>query len=154
LVALIQTAILESMTSPNVDLVRSICAAWERGDYFSSAEWLHPEIEFVIEDGPAPGRWKGIAGMAEGWRGFLSAWDEFRSEVQECRELDDERVLVLLGGSGRGKTSGVEFEQLQAKRAAVLHVRDGKVTRYVLYMDRDRAFADLGLPSEARSSAP
>src|SRR5450755_1920365 len=42
--------------SANLDLVRSIFADWERGDY-RSGEWAHPEIEVVFADGPSPGRW-------------------------------------------------------------------------------------------------
>jgi hypothetical protein len=42
------------------------------------------------------------------WRGVLDTWQDFRFEAQEYRELDNERVLVLLGFSGRGKTSGLE----------------------------------------------
>jgi hypothetical protein len=51
------------MSQENVELVRSIRTAWEGGDY-SSVAWAHPEIEFVIADGPAPGRWTGLAGLA------------------------------------------------------------------------------------------
>jgi ketosteroid isomerase-like protein len=47
--------------------------------------------------------------------------------------------------SGRGKRSGLEVGQMRAEGAMLFHVRDGKVTRFVGYWDRDRALADLGL---------
>jgi ketosteroid isomerase-like protein len=137
--------------SANLDLVRSIYADWERGD-FSSAEWVHPEIEYVQADGPAPGIWTGLAGLAEGWREILSALDDVHLEADEYRELDGERVLVLNHYSGgSGKTSGVELGRMRSEVAALFHVRDGKVTRLVLYWERDRAFADLDLAPEGGS---
>ena len=138
------------MTSANLEVVRSILAAWERGD-FSSAEWAHPEIEYVHADGPEPGRWTGPAGMREAAREQLSAWEEFHPEVEEFRELDDEHILVLTDRRGRGKTSGLDLGEMRAKGAHLFHVRNGKVTRLVVYFDREHALADLGLPSEPGS---
>ncbi|HEY8867140.1 MAG TPA: hypothetical protein VIM22_09410 [Solirubrobacteraceae bacterium] len=99
------------MAAANLDLVRAILAAWECGD-FSSAEWADPEIEYVIPDGPAQGAWTGLAGMAQGVREFLNAWEELSIDVQEYVELDDERVLVLANQFGQGKMSGVELRQM------------------------------------------
>jgi ketosteroid isomerase-like protein len=131
--------------SANLDLVRSIYADWQRGD-FSSAAWAHPEIELVRRDtGPTAGSSTGLAGMAESWREYLSAWEDFRAGAEEFRELDEERVRVFNDFRGRGKTSGLEIERAQTKGASLFHVRDGKVTRLVIYPDRDRALADLGL---------
>jgi ketosteroid isomerase-like protein len=133
------------MSRENLEFVRSLYGAWERGDFFSSVGWAHPEIEFVFADGPTPGSWRGLAGMAEGFREFLSAWKEVSLTVEEYRDLDDERVLVFVQYSGRGKTSGLQLGQMRTRTAGLFHVRDGQVTRLVLYWDRERALADLGL---------
>ena len=132
------------MSQENVEVARSIYAGWERGD-FSWVGWAHPEIEYVIVEGPAPGSWRGLAGLEEGGVGILSAWKGLRVEAEECRPLDDERVLVLTRLSGRGKTSGIELEQMQAKGADILQFRERRVKSFRLYWNRDHALADLGL---------
>jgi hypothetical protein len=130
--------------SENLYLVRSIFADWERGE-FRSIGWAHPEIENEIVGGPSPGSRSGLAGMAEIWRDFLTAWEDVRFEADEYRELDSERVLVLTHTSGHARTSGLDVGQLQPKGANLFHIHHGKVTRHVAYVARDLAFAHLGL---------
>jgi ketosteroid isomerase-like protein len=131
--------------SGNLDLVESIYAAWARGD-FGAVDWADPAIEFVVEGGLSSGTWMGVAAMAEEWARMLRAWDELRAVPEEIREIDDDRVLVLLKNEGRGKGSGIDLGEISVKSANVFTVHDGKVTRLVLYWDRDRAIADLDLP--------
>jgi hypothetical protein len=83
--------------------------------------------------------------MVEGFRDFLSTWADYRLKVDESRELDGERVLGLYHAtSGRAKASGVDVRWMQTNGATLLHIRDGKVTRLVIYPYADRAFSDLG----------
>jgi len=126
------------MSSVNLGLVRSIFSAWERGD-FSSAEWADPEIEYVTVGGPEPGSSTGKD--TEALRDFLSVWDDYRTEAEEYRELDNGRILVLARSSGRGRTSGLEIAH---PRANLFYLRGGKVTRAVFYWDRAQALADVG----------
>jgi ketosteroid isomerase-like protein len=130
--------------SANLDLVRSIYAAIGRGD-FGAVEWSDPEIEFVYADGPDPTHGTGLRRMADSWREQLRPWEEWRVEADEYRELDNGRILVLAHFSGRGKTSGLEIEQMRTQGASLFQVRDGKVVKLVTYWDRARALADLGL---------
>jgi ketosteroid isomerase-like protein len=138
------------MAPTNVDLVRSLYEAWQRGDW-SSAAWAHPEIEFVGADGPDPISVRGRDRLAEAWAEFLGSWEDYRVEAEQYHELDGGRVLVLIRIGGRGKTSGFEVSQMRANAANLLHIRDGKVTRLVLYWDRERALADVGLAPQAGS---
>jgi ketosteroid isomerase-like protein len=128
--------------SENLDLVHSILADWERGD-FSSAEWADSEIEYISAEPVAiPIGPTGLGEMARVWRDWLRAWDDFHVDGEEFREIDGERVLVLIRYGGRGSPSGMQVTPMEA--ACLFHVRDGKVVKLVLHRDRERALADLG----------
>lgn len=73
---------------------------------------------------------------------MLSTFDGWHTVPDEFRELDDERVRVLVRGAGRGKSSGAP---IQHHGATLFHVRSGKVVRLVAYPEGERALADLGL---------
>jgi ketosteroid isomerase-like protein len=132
------------MSSANLDLARAIYARWERGDY-SSTEWAHPEIEFVFADGPAPGGAKGSAAMGERWRDYMRDWRDMRALPEEYHELDGERVLVMFREQGRGRASGLSVDEFASRGANVFHIALRKVTRLILYLNGERALADLGL---------
>ena len=132
------------MPSANVNLVRSIYSDWERGDY-GGIEWADPEMQFVIADGPDPGSWKGLAAVAKGWGTVLRSWEGYRVQAEEYRELDAERVLVLVRYFGRGKVSGLDLERMKSQGAHTFQIRGGKVAKLIVYSVRERALADLGL---------
>jgi ketosteroid isomerase-like protein len=135
------------VVSTNLDLIRSIFARWEQGD-FSSADWAGPEIEYEMIGGLMEGRWSGIEEMGKACGAMLSAWEDLRADPEEFRELDDGRVLVFLRNTGRGKGSGIDIGEISVRAANVFTIRGGKVTRLMLYWDRDRAIAELGLGDE------
>jgi len=127
--------------SEKLDLVRSIYAMVEGGDY-SSAEWASPDIEYVVADGLEPGTVRGPDGLVETMRKAFSVMQGWRDEPESLRELDDGRVLVLSRFRGRGRASGLEVDQQVAQ---VFDIHEGQVTRIVVYFDRDRALDELGL---------
>jgi hypothetical protein len=127
--------------SANVDLVRSIYADWERGD-FTRSDWADPAIELVRPDGLDGEVLKGRDASSGGWREWLDAWTDFRAEAHDYRALDGERVLVFGRMCGTGRRSGTSTD---TETVNLFQIRELKVVRLVLYSNRDRALADLGL---------
>jgi ketosteroid isomerase-like protein len=133
------------MSSANLELVRSIYAEWERGD-FASTDWADPDIEMVGVSELLPTSVTGVDQPARGWSEAINAYADYSVDAEEFREIDRERVLVLAEQRGRGKGSGIPISR---KGANVFHVRNGKVVKLILYEDRGPAFADLSLTAEA-----
>jgi ketosteroid isomerase-like protein len=130
------------MPSATLDLVRSIYADWERGDFSRTSEWADSAIDWVRFGGEEAGAWTGVDAMVTAVEGVLGGWDDLRAEAEDYRDLGDERVLVFTRWSGRAKSDGSDVELL---RANLFRIRDGRVVRLIFYYDRDRALADLGL---------
>jgi hypothetical protein len=127
--------------SENLDLVRSIYADWERGN-FTRDDWADPSIELVRPESLDGAALKGREASSGGWREWLDAWSDFRAEAHDYRVLDSERVLVLGRMRGVGRLSGTSTA---TETANLFHIRDRKVVQLILYSNRDRALADLGL---------
>src|ERR1035437_1486561 len=91
--------------SENLDLVRSIYAAWERGEW-GRGDWGSPDIEYEYVGGPEPRGGTGLAGLASTMRDWLGAWDDWRVEGVEVRGIDGGHLFVTGESSGRGKARG------------------------------------------------
>ena len=126
------------MSEENVEIVRRMHAAFDRGDADGALAFFDPE---VVADHSA--RFGGEIGHGrEELRRIITDWvgafSEFRAEIVEIRDLGGGLVLLLTAHHGRGKGSGVEVTD----RFAVLYeIRDAAITRMTLFLTTDEALA-------------
>jgi ketosteroid isomerase-like protein len=133
------------MTAGNAELVRHLYDRVVARDP-STLDLVADDFELDDPDLPGGGEFRGREGLAEYLRLWLDAWEEYRLEIEELREVDD-RVVALLRHMGRGKGSGVASE---LRDAHVWTIEDGVPVRCRTYLDRGAALRDAGLPSGGR----
>ncbi len=132
------------MSQENVEIVREAWEAIQGGTPAKVAHLIDPEVEFRgtvggIQEGEVA---HGQAEIDETFEAQdLEAWEERRFEAEEFVDAGDE-VVILLHEFRRGKGSGIELE---AKTAAVVAVRGGRVVRFQGYLDRKAALKAAGL---------
>ena len=122
-------------------MLRPIHAAWARGDFRAGLDLFDPQIEFVRNDVPDPGVYRGLEAMRRGFREWLQSWEFFWAEPEEFIDAGA-TIVVFIRNRGRGRTSGVE---LDAPAASVWTLRDRKATLLALYADRTRALRPAGV---------
>ena len=129
------------MTRENVEVVRRMYEAFHGGDAETALACYDPEV--VVD---ASRRMDGATGqgredLAEIIGEWVSAWDEWREEIEDIRASGDQ-VYVKATQRGRGKESGVETEY---RYAVVYEVRGDTITRVTLYGDPQEALEAVGL---------
>jgi ketosteroid isomerase-like protein len=137
------------MAPPNLALVRSIYADWTRGDFrhFADADlytkFFHPDAEIVLpaifpDTEPS---YSGLEGFQRYQQQLAEIWDNWRLEPERFFAADD-RVLVFARTSGTGRQSGVA---LAIPTAHLFTLRDGRVTRLEVFLDRQAALEAAGV---------
>src|SRR4051812_2401905 len=96
------------MSQENVDVVRAIHEALQRGESPATLGLLDPNIQYVNPPGAVePGTRRGIAAYDEALRSMLEAFEDVRIEVREIIDAGDQ-VVVLAEYTARGRSSGVQ----------------------------------------------
>ena len=130
------------MSQENVEIVRSIFAAWEGGDFTAGGSDLDPHVVFVSRpEFPAFGAYLGREKVADFMRDFLSAWEWTTFEAERLRDAGD-TVIADVVQRGKGKASGAES---QIRFFMLFTFRGSKVVRYEAVKDEHEALEAVGL---------
>lgn len=121
------------MSNQNLDAIKGAYAAFAKGDVPAVLGLLSPDIAWTEAEGfPYGGTYNSPNAVLEGvfmrlgadWEGFSVVPDEF---------IDGGDAIVAMGKySGKYNATGKSF---QADFAHVWKLRDGKVVRFIQYVD-------------------
>ena len=122
---------------------RTSMAAYSRGDYDTAVLGFHPDIVWVVDrtiqlDADT---YHGHAGVKQFWRLWSEVMQELSLDVEECRALDERRVLAITQAHARGAGSGAE---VSARFAQIAEFEDGLAVRVDLFADARRAAEAAG----------
>jgi ketosteroid isomerase-like protein len=139
------------MSRENVEVVRRAVEAFNEAGMGSETTLSFFDEAVVFEEPPEqPG-----ARMARGrestsrlFAQFDEAWEYHRSQPEEIRAIDDERVLMLSVEHFRGR-EGIELAQ---PAGTIFTVSGGKIVRMQSFWERANALEALGLRGEAYPS--
>lgn len=130
------------MPAAIADLIREALAAYARGGFDAVQPLVHPDVEIfappeLINSGEAHGREE-----AEAWTDEWSeAWQDQVYEAGEIEEVTPDRAVAAMRVVATGRSSGITTEMRQWW---FFEARDGKISRWHLYPDPDRAFEVAG----------
>lgn len=139
------------MSQDNLDIMRrAYSLAKESETYgFLAAdqdlydEYFHPDAELVppaIYPDTEP-TYSGFDGFNRFQRQLDEIWDDWRFEAERFFDAGDQ-VVVFVRISGTGKQSGAA---VAISTAHLFSLRDGRATRFEIFLDRHEALKAVGL---------
>ena len=135
-----------AMSEENVERVREATDAANRRDFDAFVALVSPDVVWESRSSSSfPGFrdvYRGRAEVREWVAEALEVIEDAQTEVEEIEDLGDDRLLVEIVRSGRGKGSGVPAE---LRDWWVLWFAEGLITRRQAFWTRDDALEAAGL---------
>jgi ketosteroid isomerase-like protein len=137
------------MSQENVEIVRRVSEAFNRGDIEGCLAFYGEDIEIedLMNAPDVPRVVRGLDGARELLRAWIDGFEVFRQEIVELIDLGDQVVGVsdYYGTSREGLT-------IHLRVADVVEIRDGKLVRATFgYETRETALQAVGLSEQAMS---
>jgi len=132
------------MSQENVEIIRRLVDSYNRAGIGAEATLGFFDDAAVFEEPPeqpGPTVVEGRGAVAQTFRAFDEAWEAHRSDPEDIRVIDAERVLLLSVDYFRGR-DGIEIVQ---PSGTVFTLRDGKVVRMQAFWERENALDAAGL---------
>ena len=127
-----------------MELLRRFYESFNQGDLDSVLELCTDDVEVYkdpeVVEMVAAFTPRGQERVAQYLRGWLESWSDYQARPQEFLQSGDE-VAALTQARARGKNSQFEIE---GEMADVFTVRDGRIARFRLYIERSAALGALG----------
>jgi ketosteroid isomerase-like protein len=132
------------MSRENVEIVRQILDAWERGDFRSQARKFDPDIAFetFMPDADENVKLRGLEALEGFTRDWLAQWRDYRIAVEDLREVGTDKVFASARQTATGEHSGAMVE---SPGFIVWTVESGMVIGLSLHYDRAAALRAAGL---------
>ena len=131
------------MSEENLELVRRLFEAWNRGDFGDLAEFFDPEVEFnpgLLPPGEET-RYIGRDGVNAWIRNLNDAWVVVTAEPEERTEVGSDRILTIDRWHFQGRDS-IEIEE---ELPTLLAFRNGLIVRVDGFTDKAEALEAAGL---------
>jgi ketosteroid isomerase-like protein len=129
------------MSEENVESFLQVVEAFNRQDIPSILRFLDPEIVFEHRLAALQGSYAEVDGVRRFLVDVAEHFEDFQLACPDVRDLGDQ-VLALGTTCLTGKGSGVETK---LPFAVVARFRDGRMTHFTDYGDRDQALEAAGL---------
>jgi ketosteroid isomerase-like protein len=128
------------MSQENVELVERMLERFHAGDAEAALAHFSDDVATDLGERADSSVTTGRDAMNRAIGGWVGAWEEWREDISEIRDLGDQ-VLVLSTQHGRARSTGIELSQ---QYATVYEVREGEITSMTLYRTWQEALDAVG----------